>query len=35
VMVFLRGQKIVDGENWYGKPGGGRYLNRNEGEILT
>ena len=34
VMVFLRGEKIVDGENWYGKPGGGRYLQRNEGEIL-
>lgn len=34
VMVFLRGQKIVDGENWYGKPGTGRYLQRNEGEIL-
>jgi len=34
VMVFLRGQKIVDGENWYGKPGMGRYLHRNEGEIL-
>lgn len=34
VMVFLRGQKIVDGENWYGKPGMGHYLHRNEGEIL-
>jgi len=34
VMVFLRGQKIVDGDNWYGKPGMGRYLHRNEGEIL-
>jgi len=34
VMVFLRGEKIVDGENWFGKPGGGRYLSRNEGEIL-
>lgn len=34
VMVFLRGQKIVDGQNWYGKPGIGRYLNRHEGEIL-
>ena len=34
VMVFLRGQKIVDGENWYGNPGGGRYLQRSEGEIL-
>jgi dihydropyrimidinase len=34
VMVFLRGRKIVDCENWYGKPGMGRYLNRHEGEIL-
>jgi dihydropyrimidinase len=34
VMVFLRGQKIVDGENWYGKPGQGRYLHRHEGELL-
>lgn len=34
VMVFLRGQKIVDGDNWYGKPGGGRFLHRHEGEIL-
>jgi len=35
VMVFLRGQKIVDGENWYGKPGMGCYVHRHEGEILT
>jgi dihydropyrimidinase len=34
VMVFLRGEKIVDGENWIGKPGAGRYLQRNEGELL-
>ena len=34
VMVFLRGQKIVDGKNWYGKPGMGHYLNRHEGELL-
>ncbi|MFU8826517.1 MAG: dihydropyrimidinase [Brevefilum sp.] len=34
VMVFLRGEKIVDGENWFGKPGGGRFLSRNEGELL-
>jgi dihydropyrimidinase len=34
VMVFLRGEKIVDGENWYGKPGAGRFLQRHEGEIL-
>ncbi len=35
VMVFLRGQKIVDGENWLGKPGMGHYLHRHEGEILV
>lgn len=35
VMVFLRGQKIVDGENWSGKPGMGHFLHRHEGEILT
>ena len=35
VMVFLRGQKIVDGENWYGKPGMGRYLHCHEGEVLV
>jgi dihydropyrimidinase len=34
VMVFLRGQKIVDGENWMGKPGKGRFLDRHEGEVL-
>ncbi len=34
VTVFLRGQKIVDGEHWYGKPGMGHYLYRHEGEIL-
>jgi len=34
VMVFLRGQKLVDGENWFGKPGIGRYLHRHEGEFL-
>ncbi len=34
VMVFLRGKKIVDGDNWYGKPGMGRYLHRREGEVL-
>ena len=34
VMVFLRGQKIVDGEKWFGKPGMGRFLQRHEGEIL-
>jgi len=35
VMVFLRGQKIVDGDTWLGKPGMGRYLHRHEGEILN
>jgi dihydropyrimidinase len=35
VMVFLRGQKIVDGDQWLGKPGMGRYLQRHEGEILV
>ena len=35
VMVFLRGQKIVDGDNWYGKPGMGKFLHRGEGEILA
>jgi dihydropyrimidinase len=34
VMVFLRGQKIVDGDKWTGKPGMGRYLHCHEGEIL-
>jgi len=35
VMVFLRGQKIVDHGNWYGKPGMGKFLHRREGEILA
>ena len=34
VKVFLRGQLIVDGGNWLGKPGMGHFINRNEGEIL-
>lgn len=34
VKVFLRGQLIVDGKNWLGKPGMGRFIYRNEGEIL-
>ncbi|MCB2213924.1 dihydropyrimidinase [bacterium] len=33
--VFLRGQKIVDDSNWYGKPGMGKFLHRHEGEILN
>jgi dihydropyrimidinase len=32
--VFLRGQLIVDGEAWLGKPGMGRYLPRGSGEVL-
>lgn len=34
VMVFLRGKKIVDGSEWYGKHAGGRFIHRHEGEIL-
>jgi dihydropyrimidinase len=26
--VFLRGNLIVDGSQWYGKPGMGKYLKR-------
>lgn len=29
--VFLRGNLIVDGDQWYGKPGMGKYLKRDEG----
>ena len=32
--VFLRGKLIVDGEEWKGKRGDGKFLKRNEGEIL-
>jgi dihydropyrimidinase len=35
VTVFLRGYKIVDDGNWYGKPGMGQFLHRHEGEILN
>jgi dihydropyrimidinase len=35
VTVFLRGHKIVDDGNWYGKPGMGKFLHRHEGEILN
>jgi len=35
VMVFLRGKKIVDGEDWMGKPGMGKFLNRHEGIVLS
>ena len=32
--VFLRGNLIVDGGEWKGRRGGGRFLKRGEGEIL-
>lgn len=32
--VFLRGQLIVDGEQWLGKAGNGKFLKRGEGMIL-
>ncbi len=32
--VFLRGSLIVDGDTWHGKRGNGKFLKRNEGEIL-
>lgn len=32
--VFLRGQMIVDGEQWLGKAGGGSFLKRSPGEVL-
>ena len=32
--VFLRGQLIVDGEEWKGRRGMGRFLKRGEGEVL-
>ena len=32
--VFLRGKLIVDGEEWKGKRGDGKFLKRHEGEIL-
>jgi len=32
--VFLRGKLIVDGNEWKGKRGDGRFLKRGEGEIL-
>ena len=35
IMVFLRGQKIVDGRAWFGKPGMGRYLHCHEGQVLA
>jgi len=35
IMVFLRGNKIVDGDKWMGKPGMGKFLNRHEGSVLS
>jgi len=32
--VYLRGQLIVDGKKWLGRPGIGKYLARAEGQIL-
>lgn len=32
--VFLRGKMIVDGDQWLGKSGDGKFLKRNEGEVL-
>ena len=32
--VFLRGKLIVDGDDWMGKRGDGRFLKRGDGEIL-
>ncbi|MDL1910236.1 dihydropyrimidinase [Chloroflexi bacterium CFX6] len=32
--VFLRGELIVDGKEWKGKRGMGRFLKRGEGEVL-
>ncbi|MBE0682563.1 MAG: dihydropyrimidinase [Anaerolineales bacterium] len=32
--VFLRGKMIVDGDQWLGKSGDGKFLKRSEGEVL-
>jgi dihydropyrimidinase len=32
--VFLRGELIVDGENWLGRSGAGQFISRDPGEIL-
>ena len=32
--VFLRGKLIVDGEKWLGKSGAGKFMKREEGEVL-
>lgn len=32
--VFLRGHRIVDGQEWLGKPGMGKYLHRSSGMVI-
>jgi len=32
--VFLRGKLIVDGDEWKGKPGDGKFLKREQGQLL-
>jgi dihydropyrimidinase len=32
--VFLRGQVIVDGNEWLGKKGGGKYILRDDVRVL-
>ncbi len=32
--VFLRGQMIVDGDQWLGKRGGGQFLKRGQGQVI-
>jgi dihydropyrimidinase len=32
--VFLRGKLIVDGDEWKGRAGDGKFLKRNQGEVL-
>lgn len=32
--VFLRGQMIVDGDEWKGRRGGGQFLARSQGEVI-
>ena len=32
--VFLRGELIVDGDEWLGKRGGGQFVKRKQGEVL-
>jgi hypothetical protein len=32
--IFLRGKMIVDDGRWLGRPGGGQFLRRSQGEAL-